>query len=206
MTHEEAMNALYIDFEGNKDKQPTLLGYCEDEQHTVFLIEDSFSILERPVRGFGSCKRTYVDSMDSALEAICERAREEDRLIVSFSQHELNMFSKYSSDQTLLDEFRSAYRDGKAVLRHRTRNDPNRLMHRGRTLANYCALYGLPEPSAPSRGLGQALRDLRKRLEKTTRWKGLHQRWRDLATEVIAYNGEDCARLRDLVLLATDDG
>lgn len=202
ITKKQARQAIYIDFEGNKDISPSFLGLFENGKHCVLLIEEPFALLESPRRGFAGCEKIYVGSMQEALREVLSRANREDKLIISFSHHEKAMFDKYVSDKDLIAQFHERYVDGKAVLKRWEREHPDRLGHLERTLSRYCEITNLPEPKAPARGLGQALRDLRPKLGGVKRWKNLPERWQALAAEVINYNRDDCQRLKELVLIA----
>ena len=202
ITRKQANRAIYIDFEGNKDKAPSFLGLFKNDKHCVLLIEESFKLLERPVKGFAGCEKIYVGKMQEALRELLSRANREDRHIISFSHHEKKMFDKHVSDKDLIAQFNKRYIDGLAVLKRWEREHPDRLNHGERSLSRYCEIANLPEPVAPTRGLGQSLRDLRPRLESVKRWKNLPERWQTLAADVINYNRDDCQRLKELVLIA----
>ena len=93
LSEAEARRALYIDFEGEKDKPPVLLGVLRHrgrgaEPYVLQVVVDSdFEPAGPSVRGFRE-----------AVEIVVLRAEHGDRRIVSWSQHDLEVVRRLRGD------------------------------------------------------------------------------------------------------------
>jgi hypothetical protein len=193
----EARNALYIDFEGQKDKPPVFLG-----------------VLRRPGRGpqpfvqpavvdetFGRLTGSWLGLRDAVANVVV-RAEARDRRIVSWSEHDLEVVrSLRSEDPELVARFEARYGNARAVAqRWRNRCHDGDKPGVGR-LADYLALIGYPvsEDAAPGH-VGDTIRLLRPRLERGLPLSRAQLgRWERL----VEHNRRDCDGMRDVCLLAT---
>ena len=139
LTVAEADNAIYFDFEGAKDETPVLLGalYAEgikspNQDHLVLrhdLVDPAFAPLLEVVRPRSPSIYRYDTSsrpLRQAYSDLVGRARAQDRLMVSWSRHELTMSLEAGLPRTLREDFVERFRDGKATAkRWRTLTRPN---------------------------------------------------------------------------------
>jgi hypothetical protein len=192
----EARRALYIDFEGQKDEPPVLLGVHRHGRgsrpfvHQV-VMDQAFASLAEPVM-----------SLREAVEKVVLRADHGDRRIVSWSEHDLNVVRTLAvEDPDLVVSFEAHYANARAVAeRWRNRLHGGDKPEPGR-LADYLALigYAVPDEAAPG-FVGETIRALRGRLERgLPLTPGQRERWDHL----VEHNRHDCAGMRRVCLRAT---
>ena len=196
---EHASRALYVDFEGQKDKPPVLLG-CANHVGRAPKPWVWQAITDPLFKPLAEAKVELLE-LPLAVERILARAESKDRLIVAWSEHELNVVNDYCPEK--LDRFQSRFVNARAFA-VRWRNK----CHAGKkpptnTLADYLALIGYEVSERAGPGLaGEHDKIVRKALEKGRGIQGLtaHQlrRWDDLRE----HNLHDCAGMRRVCLLA----
>lgn len=206
MTLSEARSAIYVDFEQCKDEDPILLGvlFRADGGKTVryvrFLTDADFRHAVSP--GVGGFEPPKYRELSSACRYVLRMAEREDRLIVSWSEHDLRVMHKglKLAEHPALEQ---RYRDGKAIVK-RWANSTGQ-GHEGRnTLASYPELIGYEVPEGAGTGrTGETIRRVRKSL--TNKSEGFadltpnqQARWLDL----LEHNRHDCLGMRDLVFKA----
>jgi hypothetical protein len=193
----EAENALYIDFEGRKDKPPVLLG-ATHRKHAMavyqYLTDPRYAALGEP-------NGLQVLTLSEAVLRIIQRAEANDRLIVAWTNHELNVVEHYAPEP--LVRFRSRYRNALAIAKYwRNRSHDGDRPATG-TLANYLDLvcYDVPEGAGSGRA-GATIDILDKALARDPSAKRLtakqRQRWVDLR----AHDAHDCVGMRRVCELA----
>jgi hypothetical protein len=200
---EDAGRALYIDFEGEKDKPPVLLG-CANHvgrgpRRWVW------QAVTNPLFGpLAAVDGIELLLLPDAVERILQRAEKRDRLVVAWSEHELDVVKNYCPEH--LDRFEPRYRNARTFAVH-WRNT----CHGGRrpatnSLSDYLALvdYEVPDGAGPGRA-GETIRIMRTALEKGREIADLTEnqlhRWRDLRE----HNLHDCAGMRAVCLKAADE-
>ena len=191
----EALRALFIDFEGQKDASPILLGVHRHGRgsrpfvHQV-VMDQAFASLAEPVM-----------SLREAVEKIVLRADHGDRRIVSWSEHDLNVVRTLAAeDPDLVARFEAHYANARAVAeRWRNRLYGGDKPEPGR-LADYLALIGYPVPEEAAPGaVGETIRVLRGRLERSlSLTPAQRERWDHL----LEHNRHDCAGMRRVCLRA----
>lgn len=224
LTESEAQRALYIDFEGNANFPPTLLGVlaangsglCNFFQDVVEAAFSDCAVAHSHEIGEGNYCRT--GSLTHVIDTLVDRAREEDRLIVAWSGHEWDVVREYSgvSPRSLSEfdrRFRSAIPTAKDYKRrcfqsHVFPPKPKKgfVPWGTHTLPNYLRMVGYPIPSGSGPGLtGKNLAYLRAELERkggehaalTPASKG---KW----SRVLSHNLHDCCGMRELMLRAAE--
>jgi hypothetical protein len=193
----EASRALYIDFEGEKDKPPVLLG-----------------ILRRRGRGPApSVHQLVVDEdfeglgLDSvafqwAVERVVIRAERRDRRIVSWTEYDLEVIRRLrEEDPDLVARFEARYANAKRVAERWM----NKLHRDDRPadgkLATYLAHIGYEVPHGGRPGqVGGTVKALRPTLQGG---RSLTARQRQRWDELLEHNRHDCAGMRAVCLLAT---
>jgi len=197
------MRALYIDFEGEKLKPPTLLGCANrpgrgPEPWVWQAVTDPLFL---PL-----AKADKIELLDlcGAVERVLQRAERRDRLIVAWSEHELNVVSRYCPDK--LDRFEARFVNARAfAVRWRNRcyggEKPD-----SNSLADYLALieHKVPQEAGPGRA-AETIRILRKALEKGRAIDEItaiqRRRWASLRL----HNDHDCAGMRRVCIRAASE-
>jgi hypothetical protein len=195
MTSAEALRALYIDFEGEKDKPPVFLGVhrrgrtARPYVHSHILDPD-FAAL------------SVVTSLHEAVLNLVMRAEKGDRRIVAWTEHELKIVRRLSGeDPELVSRFEARFANAKRLAeRWRNRVYGGEMPADGK-LGSYLALVRYEVPPEGSAGqVGATIRTLRARLARghsLTASQG--ERWRRL----VEHNRHDCIGMRRLTLVAT---
>jgi hypothetical protein len=192
----EARRALYIDFEGEKDKPPVLLG-----------------VLRRPGRGpEPSVHQVVVDrefdvagpnarELRDAVEVVVMRAEHGDRRIVSWSEYDLEVVRRLRDDEPeLVARFERRYVNALALARRwANKLHPEDKPADGK-LAGYLALidYEVPTGGGPGR-VGLTIRALRPTFRAGRSLTTLQRRRR---AELLEHNRHDCAGMRAVCLRA----
>ena len=196
-------HALCIDFEGQTDKPPVLLGSARRNGTGGYLpvwqciTDPTFE----PLAARGDME---VLDLHAAVLRILQRAEKNDRQIVAWSNHELDIVRAYCPD--LIERFESRYVNARTFAEY-WRNK----CHAGdrpdvATLANYLQLIGheVPVEYGPGK-VGETIRRIRKSLEKGDGVAGVNadqlRRWEALRQ----HNRHDCIGMRKVCLRAADE-
>jgi hypothetical protein len=192
----DALRALYIDFEGNKDRPPVLLGVHRvgrgEHPHVQQDVTDPL---------FDGLVPRYLPLLD-AVRNVVVRAEAKGRVIVAWTQHELAVVRRdCAADPDLVARFEQRYVNAYAVAK-RWRNR----LHGGDkpdegTLYAWLALIGWPVGEAAEAGhVGTTLRSLRTTLEAGRQLSGSQLAAWD---RLVAHNHLDCVGMRRLCLAAS---
>lgn len=195
----EALRALYVDFEGEKDKLPILLGVLRraGKGSTPFVHQD---VVDEAFASLG----VPAISLRDAVEKAVLRAEHGDRRIVSWSQHDLEVARTLRDDDPeLVARFEDRYANALSIAkRWRNRCHGGAKPATGR-LADYLALIGYPVPDDAAPGqVGETIRVLRRPLEQGL---PLTARQRSRWERLVEHNRHDCAGMRRVCLLATQE-
>ncbi len=195
----EALRALYIDFEGQKDQPPVLLGVLRrgGKGSTPFVHQD---VVDKAFTSFS----VPVMSLRGAVEKAVLRAERSGRRIVSWSQHDLEVVRTLRDDDPeLVARFEGRYANALSVAkRWRNRCYGGVKPAIGR-LADYLALIGYPVPDDAAPGqVGETIRVLRRPLEQGL---PLTARQRSRWGHLVEHNRYDCAGMRRVCLRATQE-
>jgi len=200
LTREEAQRALYIDFEGRKDAPPVLLGTSRrvgaGRVHQ-YLTDPRFASI-------GDVDGLEVMSLADAVERIIQRAEKRDRLIVAWTEHELEVVEQYAPQH--LARFRVRYRNALGVAKYWRNACHGGVKPELGTLSAYLDLiaYQVPEAARPGRA-GETIGIIERAFERgrtaATLTDNQRGRWADLRE----HNAHDCAGMRELCLIATSE-
>jgi len=158
---EEVERAIYIDYEGNMDRPPTLLGWYVDGIYKASIVEPLFA----------TCANRYRTKDIAATEHVrlalklLELAEEEKRLIVSWSEHDYLQMCKVLDP---IDEARLklVYRNAIKTAKPWYRNKFGSLTEKAK-LQFFEDLLGFYVPERFGLGLvGESLRLIREQLEQ----------------------------------------
>jgi hypothetical protein len=197
LTPDEARRALYIDFEGRKDRPPVLLGagrWSKAERVHQYVTDPRYAAL-------GELDGLEVLTLSDAVLRIVQRAEAGDRLIVAWTSHELNIVSRFAPEH--LARFESRYRNALAIAKYWRNRSHGGAKPDKRTLANYMELveYRVPDVAGPGRA-DNTIGILDKALDRDPSAARLtanqRQRWADLR----AHNAHDSAGMRRICELA----
>jgi hypothetical protein len=204
VTVESLKRALYIDFEGQKDKPPVLLG-CATRSGSPSTPPPAWQYVTDPAfEPLAVAGGMELLTLSAAIERILQRAEAKGRQIVAWSEHELDVVKAYSPAH--VDRFESRYVNARS-LAVRWRNK----CHEGRkpatnALADYMALieHTVPPEAGPDE-VGKTIARVRKSLEKGRGIAGLTpdqlQRWEHLRD----HNRHDCVGMRKVCLIAAEE-
>jgi hypothetical protein len=218
----ETRRAIYIDFEGNRDLAPTLLGVLKgDIQGTTTFHQQVFE------EGFWNAADAHGDastgghcitaSLHMTIEELVLEASQNDRLIVAWSEHELDVVQAYSRvSPKVLDEFDCRYRSGIPTAKRLKQTDyptykfpppPKKgyVPLGTHSLQNYLRMIGYDVPAGSRAGLtGKNLKYLRSELlRKNGQHSLLTATSKSKWTRVLSHNFHDCHGMRELMLRAT---
>lgn len=192
MTAAEARTAFYVDFEGEKDRAPVLMGYQRKGPVQQYVVDPAF-------RAAGPA---YL-ALRQAVSTVVTRAQKQERRIVSWSEHDLNIVRGLTNAPELIRAFEARYANGRALAaRWATRMKGIDKPEEG-DLENYFAVIGFKVPAAAAPGrVGDTIRRLRPTLEGGRALNtGQVEAWADL----LGHNRFDCEGLRTVCVRAATD-
>jgi hypothetical protein len=183
---EEVERAIYIDYEGNIDKPPTLLGWYVDGNYHASIIEPLFETCANRYRTKGIA---VTDHATLALQLL-EQAEDEKRLIVSWSQHDYLHMCKVL---TAIDQGRLqlVYRNAIKTAKPWYRNKFGSLTEKAK-LQFFEDLLGFYVPERFGLGLvGESLRLIREQIEKGRTYSDLTKAAKTGWISVVRHNKFD---------------
>ena len=189
ISQEGAARAIYVDFEGFKDKPPCLLG---------ILVEGALEqvVLDRRLCAAAGASRCRQSSIEVVAGELMTRCRSEGRIVVGYSQHERRMFWQYAGI-----DFFEEYRDARMIANRWWNKCHKGAKRIDNTLKSYLEAIGCPMPASLGTGNTTArLKAVIEMLERRLRYQDLtpsaKAKWRDL----LAYNRHDCRGMKKLVI------
>jgi hypothetical protein len=199
MTADEAVRAIYIDFEGNMDKAPSVLGVRCHEESTQFVIEPalgSYAGLEN------SKYRVRRASMETLLEELRRRSNTEDRLVAGFTTHEVGIVDAFCVDEQLRNWFSGAYVNVKKPIDRWVRRQVEsgwRAAPEDRSLVSYMPFINLSyKPGCGPGIVGPGLKRLRDQMalhgSASDVSKGTKLHW----WRILSHNATDLVATQDL--------
>jgi hypothetical protein len=132
LSQAEVDNAIFLDFEGRKNQPPALLGVLSAEgkyqphQDKLVMRQDVVASGLRSAENaltligleLGVAHHLTARALGTSLRETLLRARAQGRLIVAWSQHDLDMSLEYGNlGRTLRSEMVERYRDGKKTAK-----------------------------------------------------------------------------------------
>ena len=135
-TPSEARDAIYIDFEGFKDREPSLIGIRVEENFEQVLLDPALSDAAR-------AKGLKVQALKEVVKDLVDQADLESRRIIAFTQSEINKIEQYTGQgESLLPHYRDAH---KIAKRWYNRNHHGEGIA-GWSLKDFMAFLGNPQP------------------------------------------------------------
>jgi hypothetical protein len=186
ITPAEAKSAIYLDYEGNKDKAPTLLGWAVSGTYKAAIVEPLFATCADRYRAKG----IYAEDHANLVLRLITQAEDENRLIVSWSEHDLVQMAnvlKPVDIERLLAIYRNAIRTARP-WHHRTHGK----LPGSATLDYFESLTGYAVPEKFGLGLvGEALRLIRSQLKEGRDYSGLSDKARVDWVKIVKHNRHD---------------
>lgn len=189
----EARRAIYVDFEGNKHMDPTLLGVSVERGVERWIVEPRFD--DCSSRHKAPARTGELRTLALRLLDLAER---EDRLIVSWSRHDYRLISTVldsAEEQRRLD---TVYRNAIRTARRWRKIYRPSLNLPGNTLEAYAVHLAWPTPDGIGRGtVGPWLKTIRDRLDsRGGRWSDLTVRQQQAWKDVLRHNWHDLEQAR----------
>jgi len=186
ITSAEAKSAIYLDYEGNKDKSPTLLGWAVSGKYKAAIVEPLFATCADRYRAKG----IYAEDHANLVLRLISQAEHEKRLIVSWSEHDFNqmaMVLKPDDIHRLLLVYRNAIRTARPWHQMKYGKLPG-----SATLDYFESLTGYVVPERFGVGLvGNALRLIRSQLKEGRDYSGLSDKARVDWPKIVKHNRHD---------------
>ncbi len=185
----EAKRALYVDCEGFANRAPSLIGIlCENDFQQV--------VLDPALSPAATAKGLEVRMLNQVVTDLVERCRNEGRVLVGYSTHELALFQSYAGV-----DCSSVYRDAKRIAtRWWNRMHPD-ARRKDRSLKSFLADIDFDLPTWL--GIQKATARLRAVLDglaKHTHYAHLTAVTKSKWTKLLSYNWYDCAGMNALVM------
>lgn len=191
LTPQEARTAFYVDFEGGKDAPPVLIGVLR--KHTQqFVVEAAFRALGPEYR-----------ELRQAVATVVTRAEKQQRRIVSWSEHDLEIVRGLTNEPDLIRRFESRYANGRALAVRWATRAPGIDKPDSGDLERYLELVGYEVPDSAGPGqVGATVRSLRQRLDAgRPPTEAQLERWDHL----LEHNRHDCEGMRAVCVRAATE-
>ena len=186
----QARRGIYIDFEGFKDKEPSLVG---------ILVENDFKqiILDPDLEQAAQAKNLKTLSLECAIRHVGERAKNENRKIFAFSQHELKVALEYTS---VGRSFSSRYKDVHKIAKRWFNKTHQARPLEDWGLKSFMKFLDIPLPKKlGNHNPTYKLREVKNMLINRKEYDLLTNVKKNHWTSLLAYNKWDCLSLQRLV-------
>ena len=190
---EQLERGIYIDFEGRKGQPPKILGVLIGDEFRQYTLDSALA-------GAAEYSRIETANIKAITSSLYEQARKEDRHLVAWSEHELQMMRKFAS----LD-VSPRYYNAKYGAKRWCRVWHSEAPRDGASLDLFMKLTGFATAKHLGKGnagqrLGYVLNQLDKRGEFSQLTPVAKQKW----TNLLSYNRQDCQALRHITLATLD--
>ena len=183
---DEISRAIFIDYEGNIDRDPTLLGWRLDGQSHAAILEEVFATCSDRYRA----KDIHLKSHKQLARDLLSQAYDEDRVLVSWSEHDLRVINQILSTKDQ-ERFASRYRNAITTARSWHYKAMEKRAPVG-DLSYFCQLLGFPVPKKYGTGkVGHGLRLIRNQLNEGREYPELTPKARASWVAVVKHNELD---------------
>lgn len=192
MTAAEARTAFYVDFEGGQDQPPVLMGYLRKGPVQQQVVDRVFKV----------AGPEFLE-LRQAVSTLVTRAQKQDRRIVSWSEHDLEIIRGLTNEPGLVRAFEARYANGRALAARWASLMNDVVKPADGDLENYLPLVGfeVPDHAGPGR-VGKTLRSVGPSLTAgRTLTAPQAAAWADL----LEHNRYDCEGLRAVCIRAASD-
>ena len=192
--------ALFVDYEGNTARAPTLLGWRIKGRNFGAIVEPSFDVCA------GRYRVRSVSAVDhsSKVAELIRLAQEDDCLIVSWSEHDLKHMREVAGED-LRGVLEARYRNALRTVRawHGRRHG---IAIPDASLNEVAHLLGIHVPQRYGVGLvGDALRLIREQLNQGRSWPELTPAARSGWVTVVKHNRYDLQSMQEVLQVITAD-
>lgn len=197
--HAELDRAILVDYEGNKPAPragthppPTLLGYMMDGEVSAGVIEPLFGLNCAAKR-----KAEYAIREDhrALVSRLLERAVDEHRVIVSWSEHDLDHMVRIVPE--LEARLLAVYRNAIKTVRPYLKKQEIRLNRGDARLYRVCEIFQIPVVEKYGEGLvGDGLSRVRKQLEQGKTYGTLTPGARRAWQHIVKHNRQDLLTMK----------
>ena len=203
ISRDEAKSAIYLDFEGNKDKPPSFAGTVIDGEYQGTFLEEEFKSAARH-------RKMFLQDLPGFTAKLLRKAETEGRIIIAWSTNELRILSKshpnieeyYLDANKLVKKFFKDNRK-KTIKKIKAKIDGEKSFKKKPGLKDYLQLdyvdYNYPKAFngfSPSKEITEVRKQL---TNKSGLYKNL-SRGRKLALgKMIKYNEHDCMGMKHLI-------
>jgi|ETNmetMinimDraft_8_1059916.scaffolds.fasta_scaffold09633_5 hypothetical protein len=211
----DAHRAIYIDFEGFKDQPPALLGTLwaygrRPTDKRLRCVHDIHHTSLQQITGAVELKTGFLESyeqraysIEQSINGTARLAEAQNRLIVSWSTHELVQIAEGELSPELFEFFRGRYRDGKATAKAWFKQAGLSTATGSNKLVRYLKEAGYPLPDYY--GLGQTTQRLRSVIagvQKRGSYSKLVASQQEKWYHLLFHNLVDCHGLRHVTKFA----
>ena len=193
--------AIYVDYEGNIDAPPVLLGWRVGGVHHQAIVDPAFSTCAGRFR----VKAVVVRDHRSLVAELVGRAVEEGRAIVSWSEHDFKHMAAVlnAADGASLHR---VYRNAIRTARSWHRREKGAVPPDGASLAYFTDLLGFRVPGRFGPGIvGDGLRLIRAQLEQGRPYEGLTPKARQAWVAIVRHNRLDLEGMEHVLRSITAD-
>jgi len=195
-TPEEAARAVFLDFEGRKKEAPSFVGAVWDGPRTIHLEQ---VVLDERLLSAAKAKGLCRAELSSYLHDLSSWIRGEERVIVAWSERELEVFREFA-DAADLRVLEKAYRNGIRLAKAYRRRQPPGSAPDQNSLAVWMDHCGYRVPNGQGTGLvAAAILDVRDGLEKHRGYDELTPVMKGKWTRALGHNHHDCLGMRHVV-------
>ena len=204
ISKDEAKSAIYLDFEGNKDKPPSFAGTVIDGEYQGTFLEEEFKSVARH-------RKMFLQDLPDFTAKLLRKAETEKRIIIAWSTHELDFLSEshpnieeyYLNANKLVMKF---FRDNRkrTIKKIKAKIDEEKLfMKRKPGLKDLLQLdyvdYNYPKAFvgfSPSKEITRVRKQL---TNKSGLYKNLSRGAKVALGKMIKYNEHDCMGMKHLI-------
>jgi len=199
LTREEVVQALYVDYEGNMDLPPTLLGWRVDGANFGAIVDQSFATCADRYRASGVLRRDHGE----LVQELIARAEAEQRRLVSWSEHDCRQMLAVLPDPDWQMRLHAVYRNAIKTARPWYRSVYGESPPKAE-LQHFLICLGHPPPERYGQGVvGSALRLLRTQLSEGRTYPELTPKARKGWVQVVKHNRLDLEGMEVVLRSAT---
>ena len=197
LSPDEARRALYIDFEGSKDRPPILLGrtrWSKPSRVWQVITDPAFAPL-------ADAEELPLLSLSDGIDQLLRMAEKKERLIVAWSIHELDVVREYCPEH--YERFEDRFVNAKLLASRWRTNCYGGDKPPTKDLATYSSSVGYQVPPEAGTGeVGTTIKVLSKALESGRNYDKLTANQKRRWTNLRDHNRHDCAGMRTICLKA----
>lgn len=194
ITPEEAIRAVYIDFEGFQDKRPSILGILQQYDFRQV-------VLDPRLKPAATAKGLKTSSLKVEVKRLLKECQAEDQPLVAYTQYEKCMIQEYAGID-ISPSYRDAHKIAKRWLNRLYRNSDIG----EHNLGNHLRFIRFQRPQHLGSGVQTGrLQSVIDGLEARGSYERLTPVQKAKWTKILNHNRIDCCGTRDLVLRASSE-